>query len=51
MNFQIAVALACLLDKDEFYMYQFIHMESIAWAESCSWIKFSFEYVKVLVHC
>ena len=44
MNFQIVVALACLLDK----RMSLIH--TYAWAQSCSWIKFSFEYVKVLIH-
>ena len=34
VNFQIAVALACLLD--EFDMHQFTRMESLAWAQSCS---------------
>ena len=38
VNFQIAVALTCL-HRDEFDMHQFMHMESIAWAQSISWIK------------
>ena len=38
--------------KDGFYMHQFMHMESDAWAQSCSWIKCSFEYViKALIQC
>ena len=39
MNFQTAVALA-RLHKEHFDMYQFTHMESIAWAQSCICIKF-----------
>ena len=35
MNFQIVVALACLLDK----RMSLIH--AYAWAQSCSWTKFS----------
>ena len=40
MNFQILVALACLLAPVHVY----------TWAQSCSLIKFAFEYVKVLIH-
>ena len=39
MNFQIAVALACL-HKEQFDIHQLTHIESIAQAQSCSWIKF-----------
>ena len=45
MNFQIAVALACLLD----IRMEYTPVHAYAWAQSCSWIKFSFEYGKVLI--
>ena len=46
VNFQIAVALACLLDRRISFM---LPVHAYAWAQSCSWIKFSFERVKVLI--
>ena len=49
VNFQIAVALACLLDIRISFIYTPVH--AYAWAQSCSWIKFSFECAKVLIQC
>ena len=44
VNFQIAVALACLLD----IRMSFICTSSCIWSQSCSWIKCSLKYVKSL---
>ena len=49
MNFQITVALACLLDV----RMSFIYNSSCICAsnQGCSCIKLFFEYVKVLIQC